>query len=86
MISWRRALLVTVVGFVEPPRYVMSVPLIAHLDALDDADPVTTPAPIGSSRAPRRQRAQLEERRFGSTSASIRSRTSILPRARWRST
>ena len=63
--------------------------VVAGDDALDALDHTDAGEQAGADRevgAPRRQRRQLEQRRRGSTSSSTRSRTSSLPRARWRAT
>ena len=76
----------TVHGLLAPPLTVGSLAVIRHSTPSTTPMPVTLPAPTGSCVPQAANGLSSRNGVSGSTSCSIRSRTSILPRVRWRST
>ena len=74
------------VGLVVPPRTVGSFAMTRHWVCATSASATTTPPPTGSSVCSPASGQSSSTGVPGSTSASTRSRTIILPRARCRST
>ena len=85
-ISWARSDLATVVGEELPPRTVGSLAEITHSTPPTRPMPVTIPPPSGSSVPQPAKGESSRNGESGSSSRSIRSRTSSLPRSRWRRT
>ena len=81
-----RSSLRIVVGLVVPPRTVGSLAMTRHCVCATSASATTTPPPTGSPVCSPASGHSSSTGVPGSTSASRRSRTIILPRARWRST
>ena len=75
-----------VVGLVVPPRTVGSFAMTRHWVCATSASATTTPPPTGSPVCRPASGQSSSTGVPGSTNASRRSRTIILPRARWRST
>ncbi len=75
-----------VVGLVVPPRTVGSLAITRHWVCATSASATTTPPPTGSPVCRPASGHSSSTGVPGSTRASRRSRTIILPRARWRST
>ena len=75
-----------VVGLVVPPRTVGSLAITRHWVCATSASATTTPPPTGSPVCRPASGHSSSTGVPGSTTASRRSRTIILPRARWRST
>ena len=84
--SMARSSLRIVVGLVVPPRTVGSFATTRHWVCATSASATTTPPPTGSSVCRPASGLSSSTGVPGSTRASRRSRTIILPRARWRST
>ncbi len=76
----------SVQGLLAPPRTVGSLAVITHSTPSMTPMPVTSPAPTGYSLPQAASGESSRNGESGSTSSSMRSRGSNLPRARWRST
>ena len=80
-----RKIFFTVIGLLAPPFTVGSFAVIMHSTPSTTPIPVTTEAPTGKSEPQAASGDSSRNAEPGSTSSSIRSRGSSLPRAWWRS-